>query len=56
LYICAFADTFFLTLPIFSICMVLVILNTEKAYKYALFGTLGIFLGVLAAYFIKHFA
>jgi len=56
LFICAFADASFLPLPTPMFFLALVLLNTSKAYKYALFGTFGTLLGAVAGYSIGHFA
>lgn len=56
LFICAFADASFLPLPTPMFFLALVLLNTAKAYKYALFGTIGTLLGAVAGYSIGHFA
>jgi membrane protein YqaA with SNARE-associated domain len=55
LFICAFADASFLPLPTPMFFMALTLLNITKAYKYALFGTLGTLTGALAGYSIGHF-
>ena len=56
LFICAFADASFLPLPTPMFFLALTLLNITKAYKYALFGTLGTVFGALAGYPIGHFA
>ena len=56
LFICAFADASFLPLPTPMFFMALTLLNITKAYKYALFGTLGTLTGAIAGYAIGHFA
>ena len=56
LFILAFADASFLPLPITTLFLVLALLNTSKAYKYALFNTLGTLAGALAGYVIGHLA
>jgi membrane protein YqaA with SNARE-associated domain len=56
LFICAFADALILPLPTPIFFLALALLNIQKAYKYALFGTLGILAGALAGYAIGHFA
>jgi membrane protein YqaA with SNARE-associated domain len=56
LFILAFADASFLPLPITSIFIVLALFNTDKAYKYALFNTLGTLAGALAGYATGHLA
>jgi membrane protein YqaA with SNARE-associated domain len=55
LFICAFADASFLPLPTPMFFMALTLFNITKAYKYALFGTLGTLTGALAGYSIGHF-
>lgn len=52
LFILAFADASFLPLPTTTLFLVLSLLNTSKAYKYALFNTLGTLAGALAGYAI----
>lgn len=56
LFICAFADASFLPLPTPMFFLTLALLNTKKAYAYALFGTLGTLTGALGGYAIGHFA
>jgi membrane protein YqaA with SNARE-associated domain len=56
LFICAFTDALILPLPTPMFFLALALLNIKKAYKYALFGTLGILSGALAGYAIGHFA
>lgn len=56
LFFCAFADASFLPLPTPMFFLTLTLLNTRKAYKYALFGTLGTLSGAVAGYCIGHFA
>lgn len=56
LFICAFADASFLPLPTPMFFLALVLINISKAYKYALYGTLGTLLGAVAGYAIGHFA
>jgi membrane protein YqaA with SNARE-associated domain len=56
LFICAFADASFLPLPTPMFFLTLALLNITKAYKYALFGTLGTLVGAIAGYLIGHFA
>jgi len=55
LFICAFADASFLPLPTPMFFMALTLLNVTKAYKYALFGTMGTLIGAIAGYAIGHF-
>jgi len=56
LVICAFADASFFGLPTPMLFLALTLLNIKKAYKYALFGTLGTLAGAIAGYSIGHFA
>lgn len=56
LVICAFADASFFGLPTPVLFLALALLNIKKAYKYALFGTLGTLAGAIAGYSIGHFA
>jgi membrane protein YqaA with SNARE-associated domain len=56
LFICAFADASFLPLPTPMFFIALTLLNISKAYKYALFGTLGTLAGAIIGYTIGHFA
>jgi membrane protein YqaA with SNARE-associated domain len=56
LFICAFFDASCLPLPTPMFFLTLTLLNTSKAYKYALFGTLGTLSGALAGYAIGYFA
>ena len=56
LVICAFADASFFGLPTPILFLALALLNIKKAYKYALFGTLGTLAGAIAGYSIGHFA
>jgi len=56
LFICAFADASFLPLPTPLFFITLILLNVNKAYKYALFGTLGTLFGAVVGYSIGHFA
>jgi len=55
LFIYAFADASFLPLPTPLFFLTLALLNISKAYKYALFGTLGTLSGAIAGYYIGHF-
>lgn len=56
LFICAFADASFLPLPTPMFFFALALLNTSKAYKYALTATLGTLSGAIVGYSIGHFA
>jgi membrane protein YqaA with SNARE-associated domain len=55
LFFCAFADASFLPLPTPLFFLTLTLLNISNAYRYALLGTLGVFLGSLTGYAIGHF-
>jgi membrane protein YqaA with SNARE-associated domain len=55
LFICAFADASFLPMPTPLFFLTLTLLNISKAYRYALLGTLGVFLGSLTGYAAGHF-
>jgi membrane protein YqaA with SNARE-associated domain len=55
LFICAFADASFLPMPTPIFFLTLTLLNISKAYRYALLGTLGVFLGSLTGYAAGHF-
>ena len=56
LFICAFADASIFPLPTPMFFIALSLLNISKAYRFALFGTLGTMLGAIAGYSIGHFA
>jgi membrane protein YqaA with SNARE-associated domain len=56
LFFCAFADASFLPLPTPMVLLTLTLLNIANAYKYALYGTLGIVFGALTGYYVGHFA
>ena len=56
LFFCAFADASFLPLPTPMFFLTLTLLNISNAYKYALYGTLGILFGAIAGYSVGHFA
>jgi len=56
LFFFAFADASFLPLPTPLFFIVLVLLSITKAYKYALYGTLGSLFGAMVGYSIGHFA
>jgi membrane protein YqaA with SNARE-associated domain len=56
LFILAFADASFLPVPIMTFSLVLALLNSSKAYHYALINTLGTLAGSLAGYTIGHLA
>ena len=56
LFIVAFFEASFLTLPVFMLMIALTLLNKENAYKNALIGLLGTFAGAIAGYAVGHFA
>lgn len=56
LFICSFADASFLPMPTPLIFLALALLNTSRAYKYAIYGILGTFTGAFAGYTIGHYA
>ena len=56
LFFCAFADASFLPLPTPMFFLTLTLLNITKAYRYALFATLGTLVGAVAGYSIGYFA
>lgn len=56
LFICAFLDACCLPLPTPAFFVALMLLHTAKAYKYALYGTLGTLFGSFLGYAIGHFA
>lgn len=56
LFSCAFADASFLPLPTPMFFVALSLLSIAKAYKYALYGTLGTLFGAILGYTIGHFA
>jgi membrane protein YqaA with SNARE-associated domain len=56
LFMCAFADASCLPLPTPMLFLTLALLQLTKAYKYALFGTIGTLCGALAGYCIGYFA
>lgn len=56
LFFCAFADASFFPLPTPMFFVTLTLLTPCKAYRYALFGTLGVFIGALAGYATGSFA
>jgi membrane protein YqaA with SNARE-associated domain len=56
LFICAFADASCLPLPTPMLFLTLALLHLTKAYKYALFGTMGTLFGALAGYSVGYFA
>jgi membrane protein YqaA with SNARE-associated domain len=56
LFICSFADASFLPMPTPLIFLALAMLNTSRAYKYAIYGILGTLTGAFAGYTIGHYA
>jgi len=56
LFTCAFLDACCLPLPTPAFFVALMLLNTSRAYKYALYGTLGTLFGSFLGYAIGHFA
>lgn len=56
IFISAFADACCLPLPTPMLFITLILLNRTKAYRYALFGTIGSLLGAIVGYTIGNFA
>lgn len=56
LFVCAFADASFLPMPTPMFFIALTLITITKAYQYALYVTLGTFMGALAGYSIGHYA
>ena len=56
LFTCAFLDACCLPLPTPTFFVALMLLNTAKAYKFALYGTIGTLTGSFIGYAIGHFA
>jgi membrane protein YqaA with SNARE-associated domain len=56
LFVCAFADASILPLPTPMFFLTMTLLNISKAYRYALYATVGIFCGSIAGYALGHFA
>ena len=56
LFFCALADASFLPLPTPMFFLTLTLLHTTKAYRYALFVTIGTLVGAVAGYSIGYFA
>lgn len=56
LFVCAFFDASIFGLPTPVFFFALAVLNIKKAYKYAIFATLGTLTGAMAGYTIGHFA
>lgn len=56
LCIFAFADASLIPVPVTTIFLILIISNSQKAFKYTSFVILGTITGSLAGYFFGHFA
>ena len=56
MFLFAFADASFLPLPVTTIFLILIVLNTKKAAKQIIAVVSGTLLGATAGYFIGHFA
>ena len=56
LFVCAFLDACCLPLPTPTFFIALMLMHTAKAYKYALYGTIGTLLGSFVGYTIGYFA
>jgi membrane protein YqaA with SNARE-associated domain len=56
LFLCAFADAFFLPLPVTTIFLILLLVNTEKAWKYVIAVSAGTLIGALAGFILGHYA
>jgi membrane protein YqaA with SNARE-associated domain len=56
LFLCAFFDASSIGLPTPMLFIALVLLNIDKAYRYALVGILGTLAGAVVGYSIGHFA
>lgn len=56
LFLCAFADACILPMPTPMFFLILALLSIAKIYKYAIYGTIGSFLGAIVGYSIGHFA
>ncbi|MGC1391676.1 MAG: hypothetical protein WA816_11615, partial [Bacteroidales bacterium] len=56
LFICAVADASILPLPVTTLFLFLILLNSKMIPKYVLFVVLGTLSGALAGYLIGHFA
>ncbi len=56
LFLFAFADASFLPLPVTSIFLILILLNTKKVVRQIVYVVSGTVLGAVAGYFIGHFA
>ena len=56
LFICAFADSSILPLPVTTFFLILIMMNTRMVFKYLFFVLLGTMTGALAGYTIGHLA
>ena len=56
LFICAMADASFLPLPVTTLFLFLILLNSKLIHKYVFFVILGTLTGALAGYLIGHYA
>jgi membrane protein YqaA with SNARE-associated domain len=56
LFLCAFADAFFLPLPITTIFLILILVNTERTWKYVAAVSTGTVIGALAGFLLGHYA
>lgn len=56
LFLFSFADASFLPLPVTTLFVILILLNTRKTYKYILYVILGTAAGAVAGYALGHFA
>ncbi len=56
LFICAFADASFLPVPVTTLFLILILMNTKMVYKYLIFVVLGTVTGALAGYAVGHLA
>jgi membrane protein YqaA with SNARE-associated domain len=56
LFLCAFVDAFFLPLPVTTIFLILILVNTERVWKYVVSVSLGTLAGALAGFLLGHYA
>jgi membrane protein YqaA with SNARE-associated domain len=56
LFLCAFADAFFLPLPVTTIFLILILVNTERTWKYVAAVATGTLVGALAGFLLGHYA
>ena len=56
LSLCALADASFLPLPVTTFFLILIVLNTRKAFSYVIFTVIGTVAGALIGYSIGHLA